>query len=129
MNFIGAFNESGVFARLSLLTGFVPLGLALAYVVRPGERMLAIMRPVSLATIFAAICGLIAGLIAVLMGIAVTLPRPIHVANVYKGLSEALVPPFVNFGLLAVAWLLVAVGMMRRPRLDEEAATGSILNS
>jgi hypothetical protein len=118
MNLIDAFRESGGFARLSLLTGFVPLGLAIAYVRRPAERTLAIMRPLSLAAIFAAICGLVAGLIAVLMGVAVTLPKPVHVANVYKGLSDALVAPFLNFGLLAVAWLLVAVGMMRRPRLD-----------
>jgi hypothetical protein len=30
------------------------------------------------------------------------------------GLAEALVPIFVNFGVLAVSWLLVAVGIMRR---------------
>jgi hypothetical protein len=42
----------------------------------------------------------------------------VHVANVYIGLSETLVPPFVNFGLLAAAWLVVAIGMMRRPHLD-----------
>ena len=118
MDFFEAFNQSGIFAKLSLLAGFGPPGLAIAYVLRPAERTLAIMRPVSLATIFAAITGMVAGWIAILMGIAATLPRPVHVASVYVGLSEALVPLFVNFGLLAVSWLLVAVGMMRRPRLE-----------
>jgi hypothetical protein len=118
MDFIDAFNQSGIFAKLSLLVGFGPPGLAIAYVVRPAERTLAIMRPVSLAAIFAALCGLVAGLVAVLMGIATTLPLSVHVPTVYIGLSEAFVPPFVNFGLLAAAWLLVAVGMMRRPRLE-----------
>lgn len=117
MDFIDAFNQAGIFAKLSLLVGFGPLGLAIGYVLRPAERTLTIMRPVSLAAIFAGICGLVAGLIAILMGVA-TEPRPVNLPNVYIGLSEALVPPFVNFGLLAAAWLLVAVGMMRRPRLE-----------
>jgi hypothetical protein len=118
MDFVDAFNQSGLFAKLSLLVGFGPPSLALAYVLRPAERTLAIMRPVSLAAIFAAICGLVAGLIAISRGVAATLPGPVHLSNVYIGLSEAFVPPFVNFGLLAAAWLLVAIGMMRRPHLD-----------
>jgi hypothetical protein len=117
MDFVEAFKQSGMFAKLSLLVGFAPPGLAIAYVLRPAERTLAILRPVSLAAIFAAICGFVAGLIAVLMGVAAT-AGPLAVSNVYAGLSEALVAPFVNFGLLSAAWLLVAIGMMRRPRLD-----------
>ena len=54
MDFIEAFNQSGIFAKLSLLVGFGPLGLALGYILRPAERTLAILRPVSLAAIFAA---------------------------------------------------------------------------
>jgi hypothetical protein len=118
MSFIEAFNQAGVFAKLSLLVGFGPLGLAIGYLVRPAERTLAIMRPVSLATIFAGICGLLAGLIAVLTGIASSTPDPVHLSQFSAGLSESLVAPFVNFGLLAASWLLVAVGMMRRPRLE-----------
>ena len=118
MDFTHAFNESGIFAKLSLFVGFAPLGLAIAYVLRPAERTLALMRPVSLAAIFAAISGLVVGLITILMGIAATVLQPVPMGSVYTGLSEALVPPFVNFGLLAGAWLLVAVGMMRRPRLE-----------
>jgi hypothetical protein len=117
MDFVEAFNQSGIFAKLSLLMGFGPPGLAIAYILRPAERKLAILRPVSLASIFAAIGGLVAGLIAVLMGVAAT-AGPVAVSNVYVGLSEALVAPLVNFGLLSVAWLLVAIGMMRRPRLE-----------
>jgi hypothetical protein len=118
MNFVDAFHQAGILAKLTLLVGLGPLGLAIAYVLRPAERPLAIMRPVSLAAIFAGICGLVAGLIAVLTTIAATLPQPVHVPSVYVGLSEAFVAPLVNFGLLAIAWLLVAVGMTRRPRLE-----------
>jgi hypothetical protein len=112
MFLIDAFNESGVFAKLSLLVGFVPLGVAALYVLRPLERTLAYMRPVSLAAIFAALCGLVTGLIGVLQGLAAS-GHP-GGGNVYMGMSEALVPAFLNFGLLSASWLLVAVGMWRR---------------
>jgi hypothetical protein len=114
MDLIEAFNNAGVFAKLSLLVGFVPLGVAFFYVVRPLERTLAFMRPLSLAAIFAGICGFTVGVIVVLMGIGATGPGQVNMPHVYLGLSEALVPAFVNFGLLSASWLLVATGMLRR---------------
>jgi hypothetical protein len=107
MFLIDAFNESGVFAKLSLLVGFVPLGVGVLYLLRPLERTLAYMRPVSLAAIFAALCGLVTGLIGVLHGLAAS-GHPVG-GNVYMGMSA-----FLNFGLLSASWLLVAVGMWRR---------------
>jgi hypothetical protein len=119
MSFFQGFNQAGFFAKLSLLVGFVPLGLAIAYVFRPAERKLAFMRPVSLAAIFAGVCGVFNGLIAVLMSVAVSSPPDsTRVPAVYVGLAESFVPAFLNFGFLAVAWLLIAVGMMRRPKLS-----------
>jgi len=112
MFLIEAFNQSGVFAKLSLLVGFAPLGVAVLYAVRPLERRLALMRPVSLAAIFAGVCGIVIGFIAILQGLSVT-PNP-EWRSVYRGTSEALVPAFINFGLLSASWLLVAVGMWRR---------------
>jgi hypothetical protein len=114
MTFVEMFDQMGWFAKLSLLAGFAPMGLAVAYAVRPSERTLALMRPVSLTAIFAGISGAMAGFIAVLRGVAATLPAPAATANVYLGLSEALVPVFMNFGILAGSWLLIAVGMLRR---------------
>ena len=115
---ITAFNQSGVFAKLSLMMGFGPPGVAIAFLVRPGDRTLAVLRPVSLASIFAGVAGLTVGLIAVLMGVANTTPESTYSRNVYIGLAEALVPLFFNFALLSVAWLLVAFGMLRRPRVE-----------
>ena len=117
MDLVEAFNQSGFFAKLSLLLGFVPLGFAIAYAIRPAERTLAVMRPISLASIFAAISGVSLGGIIVLMGIAATDERPLP-SSVYAGVSESLVPAFVNFGILSASWLLVAVTMMRRARLE-----------
>jgi hypothetical protein len=56
------------------------------------------------------------GLIAVSLGMAATLPAEVSWSTILRGFSEALVPAFFNFGMLAAAWLLVAVGMLRRAR-------------
>jgi hypothetical protein len=128
VSFIDAFHQSGIFGKLSMVVAFGPLSLAILYLARPAERTLALMRPASLAAIFAGVAGLIAGLMAILMGISATpSPSPVTWSHVYLGLSEALVAPFVNFGSLAAAWLLVALGMMRRPRL--ESSTVEVLRS
>jgi biopolymer transport protein ExbB/TolQ len=112
MDLIETFNHSGVFAKLSLLVGFAPLAVALLYVVRPLERTLAFMRPVSLAAIFAGVCGLVIGFIVIFQGLSASANADWR--NVYMGMSEALVPAFLNFGLLSASWLLVAAGMWRR---------------
>ena len=113
MDLIEVFNESGVFGKLSLLIGFAPLVVAVLYVVRPLERTLAFMRPISLSAIFAGLCGLIIGFMIVFQGLSVS--GDADWGRVYAGMSEALVPAFVNFGVLSASWLLVAVGMWRRP--------------
>ena len=113
MDLIDAFNHSGVFAKLSLLVGFAPLVVAVLYVVRPLERTLTFMRPVSLASIFAGVAALVIGFMVILQGLSVSPDQEWRSASM--GLSEALVPAFVNFGLLSASWLLVAAGMWRRP--------------
>jgi hypothetical protein len=117
MDLLEAFRQAGLFARLSLFLGIGPLFVALLYLYRPSERTLTVMRPLSLASIFGAIAGLAAGLITVLMGVGATAPGQFPRAA-YVGLSESLVPLLMNFGLLAVAWILVTAGMLRRPRVE-----------
>ncbi len=58
------------FAKLTMVVAIVAFGLAVAYVFRPTEQKLLLMRPVSLAAIFATISGLLGGWIAVLGGVA-----------------------------------------------------------
>ena len=50
----------------ALVSGFGALGMSIAYVIRPTERKLALMRPLSLASIFAAVCSFTHGLATVL---------------------------------------------------------------
>lgn len=106
--------NAGLFALLTLILGFVPLVMAAVYVIRPTERHLALMRPLSLAGLFAAIGGGVLGFINVLR---LASSRELT-AETYRvmatGAAESLVPMLVGFASLTVAWLLVAVGMGRQ---------------
>ena len=53
-------------ARVSLLVTLFPLAAGLAYLVRPTEQRLALMRPISLAGIFSGLGGAVLGLMNVL---------------------------------------------------------------
>ncbi len=106
--------QASLFALLTLVLGVVPLVMAVVYVVRPTERHLALMRPLSLTGVFASLAGGVLGLINVLRFVWT---RDLT-ADTYRvmtiGVAESLVTLFVGFAALAVAWLLVAVGMQRR---------------
>jgi hypothetical protein len=114
MQIFGFLTQAGIIALLSMFMGVIPLGMGIAYAIRPSERRLAFMRPLSLATVFAALCGLATGTAHVLRSVAVH-GIPIFSGNGAVGLSEALVPMIVGFGCLTVAWLCVAVGLARHP--------------
>jgi hypothetical protein len=106
--------HAGIFALLTLAIDFVPVVMAIAYVIRPTERRLALMHPLSLAGLFAALSGSVVGFINVLRGIGMTPEFPVDAyRRIATGAAEALVPTFVGFGCLTTAWLLVAVGMSR----------------
>ena len=107
-------NQIGPFAKLSMLVSVIPLGVAIAYAFRPTERKLVLMRPVSLGVIFAAICALASGASLMCQYLAKTPAGGVDMPRVYAGLAESFLPVFVSFGFLAVAWLLIAVGMLRR---------------
>ena len=106
--------QASLFALLTLIVGFVPLIMAVVYLIRPTERHLALMRPLSLAGLFAAIAGGVVGFMNVL---ALIWTRELT-ADTYRvmavGAAESLVPVLVGFASLTVAWLLVAVGMGRQ---------------
>jgi hypothetical protein len=121
-NLMDLFGEISLFAKLTMAVPIAAFGVAVAYAFRPAERKLVLMRPVSLAAIFATINGLLGGWIAVLGGIAATPEGILPTASMYLGLAESLTVGFVNFGLLAAAWLLVAVGMLRPVSFDMPAA-------
>ena len=111
---IDLIHQASIFALLTMAVSLGVFGLAVSYAVGPTERKLSLMRPVSLAAIFAAVCGLLSGWAMVLGGLAGTPAENLSMSNVYMGLAETLTLGFVCFGFLAAAWLLVAAGMLRR---------------
>ncbi len=106
--------QASLFALLTLIVGCVPLVMAVVYVSRPSERHLALMRPLSLAGVFASIAGGVLGLINVLR-LVWTRELTVETYRVMAiGSAESLVPTLVGFASLTAAWLLVAVGMGRQ---------------
>lgn len=114
MNILHEWQQLGIFALMTVIIGLVPLVMAIVYAIRPTERHLALMRPLSLAGIFGALTGVAVGVIMVLRFIGVTDEfTTATFQRIAVGFSEALVPVFVGFGCLTAAWLLVAIGMRR----------------
>ena len=109
--------HAGLFALLTLLIDFIPLVMAVSYVIHPTEGRLALMRPLSLAGLFASLTGGVMGMVNVLRGFGIT---PQLSEDAYRrmaiGASESFLTMFVGFACLTAAWLLVAVGMGRRGR-------------
>lgn len=105
-----AFTHSSIFVKLGMLVALVPLGMAILYAIRPSEQRLALMRPLTVGALFAGLSSTAVGFMNILQGIAAT-GSQIAWDRVALGTGEALVPLFLAFGVLAVTWLLVAVGM------------------
>jgi biopolymer transport protein ExbB/TolQ len=114
MELVNMFGQMGLFAKLSLLVALFPLAAGVAYVVRPTEQGLALMRPISLAGIFSGLGGGVVGLMNSLKWYGTHTADPSS-RIMAIGLAESLVTLFVAFGCLTVAWLCVALGMRRIP--------------
>jgi len=107
--------REGIVAVFGMVVSLLPLGVAARYMFRPSERLLAVMRPLSLATIFAALNTLVYGAAAFARRFpAMRTPAGYDVAWITHNVSEGMTPIFVAFGFLAAAWLCVAVGMWRQ---------------
>jgi hypothetical protein len=112
MELFGMFRQMGLAALFSILISFLPLIAAGAYLFKPSEQRLAMMRPLSLAGIFAGLNGASLGAINVLRGFWLEPPRDGQIAII--GAAESIVPLYVSFSCLMLAWLLVAAGMRRK---------------
>jgi hypothetical protein len=103
------------------IVGFAALVTAIRLAIRPTERGLAVLRPLSAATTFATLGAFLHGLATALVNVVQRLEEATDAAATAKawqvflaGLAEATVPLIVAFALLAVAWLLAAVGLRRQ---------------
>ena len=103
----------GIAAILGALVSASPMVLGAWFAFRPSERLLALMRPLTLAAVFAAISNTMLGLVNMLHYVS-SRPEPVSVHLLTAPLAETMAVPFLSFGCLAAAWLGVAVGMHRQ---------------
>lgn len=99
---------------LGMLLCMVPLLTGTWYAFRPSERLLSLMRPLTLGAIFSAICNFVLALAN--GGVDISMmnrlePQPLQLAAAM--LSERLAPVIASFASLAAAWFFVAIGTRR----------------
>jgi len=97
---------------LVLIFGLATLVAAAVFVFRRDLGKLALVRALTLATVFAVATGLCGNVAAVMHYAAGDTDAPVHVV-VMQGLAESLTPGVLGFTLLSISWLLVAVGTRR----------------
>ena len=111
MEIFTIFSNMGIHAILCILISLLPMAAGASYLLRPTEQRLALMRPVSLAGIFASLSGTSLGAINTLRGLWLVPPRDGRILAIST--AESIVPLFVGFSCLMLAWLCVAIGMRR----------------
>ena len=106
--------EGGFGMVFVLLFGFIALGAAIRFAVRPARRQLAFIRGMSYATLFAVLSAICSDLAAVFHAI----PGRFHEAPDWHlililGLGESMAPGILGFTLLALTALAAAFGGRR----------------
>jgi hypothetical protein len=113
MELLAILRQAGALALLSLMIAILPLAAGVTYAVRPTEARLALLRPISLAGMFAGLAGFLAGVVSTLRAIWMAADAQVPFKLVAVGLAESIVPLFVASGCLAIAWLCAAFGLRR----------------
>ena len=99
---------------LGMLICIVPAVAGAWFAFRPSERLLSIMRPLTLGAVFAALCNFVLAIangfvaISTMSGLDLTGVRVVGAVFI-----EGLAPIVVSFASLAVAWFFVAIGMRK----------------
>jgi len=110
-----AIRNLGLAGLFGLFITAVPMLVGLAFAVRPNERLLALMRPLSLAGIFAATANVFLGVTNEFVWMSRNnLATPFD-PRMMAGWAEVAVLGFASFVFLTVGWLAVAVGMRKVP--------------
>jgi hypothetical protein len=103
----------GIAAIAGALVCAATMVVGAMFAFRPSEKLLALMRPLTLAAVFTAISN-------TCLGFANTFlywsrhPEPVPLNLISAQLADTTVVPFVSFGCLAVAWLFVTIGTRRQ---------------
>jgi len=91
--------------------GIITLGTAISFLIKPTERKLGLIKPLSTATTFASILGFVTGLAVTFYNLSQFTEKAYDMMA--GGVSESLIPPAIGFALLALAWTAVSLGMRK----------------
>ena len=111
MRGLGGASYASLFGMLMCI---VPAVAGAWFAFRPSERLLSIMRPLTLGAVFAALCNFVLAIangfvaISTMSGLDLTGVRVVGAV-----FMEGLAPIVVSFASLAVAWFSVAIGMRK----------------
>jgi len=101
---------------LILIVSVVTLFIAVSFFINPQEKKLAIIKPMSLSTLYVSLLGLCTGLATSfkIASIQSGEQEIIEISpNFLKAITESFVPPIVGFTFLSIIWLFVAIGMRK----------------
>ena len=101
-----------------ILFAALALASSIGFVVRPVARKVPVVRALSVAMIFSILASVTNNFLTVMWVVAGDPPPDLHLV-VMQGLGEAVTPAILGFTVLAVVWLLVAVGTRRLHDRDE----------
>jgi hypothetical protein len=103
------------FASLfGLLLCAVPAAVGLWFAIRPSERLLSLMRPLTLAAVFSALCSFVLAITNGCLTVSTMNSLDLEgVRLVGAVLSEGLAPVIASFACLTVAWACVAIGVRK----------------
>jgi hypothetical protein len=107
----------GIIITLVIIAlGLFTVGVSLSFLLRPTEVKLGFLRPLSVATTYASIVGVVTGLALALTRLSWELQGGKGAGNTalfLGGISEAMIPAIIGFSLLTVAWIAVSLGMRK----------------
>ena len=99
---------------LGMLICIVPAVAGAWFAFRPSERLLSIMRPLTLGAVFAALCNFVLAIANGFVAISAMSGLDLSGVRVVGAVfMEGLAPVVVSFASLAVAWFFVAIGMRK----------------
>jgi hypothetical protein len=112
--FADTFKQLGLAAFAGLIVTAVPLLLGMAFAVWPNERWLSLIRPLTIAGIFAAVANVFGALANTFIALARVAPTDPIGQRMVVMLTEVSIVAFISFVFLSAAWLCVAIGMRRQ---------------
>ena len=105
------------FLAFIVVVGLATLGIAVSIAIKPGERKLALFRPLSVSTVLAIISSVAAGVGFALRRAAEgpEVPGSAEATRIMLvGFAEAMAPAVLGFAVLSVAWLFVTMGLRKQ---------------